>query len=192
MNGIIIKDYVRASIMNRNPLSPLCKELSLLVINLFLLIRILGGGVHTGSTRHVGHFWPIIPAPGVCEDGEFGGMKIGRVNKSTRRKPTPEPLCPPQIPNWPNLGANSGRQRLTTWAMARPILVSKLPNLSNLSSYLCHYRITSNILFVALVLYCEILWDMLFFRELYAAFSWVACFVSLLCMSISCMYVQFL
>jgi hypothetical protein len=40
----------------------------------------LWGGVHTGSTRHVGHFWSIVPAPGGCEDGEFDGMKIGRGN----------------------------------------------------------------------------------------------------------------
>jgi hypothetical protein len=46
------------------------------------LIRIVRGGVQTGSTRHVGHFWPIVPAPGDCEDGEFGGMKIGRGNRS--------------------------------------------------------------------------------------------------------------
>jgi hypothetical protein len=32
-------------------------------------------------------YWPILPAPGDCEDGEFGGMKIGRGNRSTRRKP---------------------------------------------------------------------------------------------------------
>jgi hypothetical protein len=57
-----------------------------------------GGGVQTGSTRHVGHFWPIVPTPGDCENGEFGGMKIGRGNRSTRRKPTPAPLCQPQIP----------------------------------------------------------------------------------------------
>jgi hypothetical protein len=31
-----------------------------------------------------------------CE--ESGGMKIGRGNRSTRRKPAPAPLCPPQIP----------------------------------------------------------------------------------------------
>jgi hypothetical protein len=43
-----------------------------------------GGGVQNGSTRHVGHFWPIVAAPGDCEDGEFGGMKIGRGNQSTR------------------------------------------------------------------------------------------------------------
>jgi hypothetical protein len=43
-------------------------------------------------------YWPIVPALGTCEDGEFGGMKIGRGNRSTRRKPAPTPLCPPQIP----------------------------------------------------------------------------------------------
>jgi hypothetical protein len=40
---------------------------------------------------------PIVPAPGDCEDGEFDGMN-GRGNRSTRRKPAPAPLCPPQIP----------------------------------------------------------------------------------------------
>jgi hypothetical protein len=34
--------------------------------------------------------WPIVPASGDYDDGEFGGMKIGRRNRST--------LCPPQIP----------------------------------------------------------------------------------------------
>jgi hypothetical protein len=41
--------------------------------------------------------WPIVPTPGDYDDGEFGGMKIDRGNRSTRRKPTPAPLCPPQI-----------------------------------------------------------------------------------------------
>jgi hypothetical protein len=54
----------------------------------------------------LGHFWPIVPTPGDCEDGEFGGMKTGRDNRSTRRKPAPAPLCAPQIETWPNLGAN--------------------------------------------------------------------------------------
>jgi hypothetical protein len=31
--------------------------------------------------------------------GAIGGMKIGRGNLSTRRKPAPAPLCPPQIPH---------------------------------------------------------------------------------------------
>jgi hypothetical protein len=52
----------------------------------FLSIRIVEGGVQTGSTRHVIHFWPIVTAPGYCEDGEFSGMKTGRGNRSTWRK----------------------------------------------------------------------------------------------------------
>jgi hypothetical protein len=31
--------------------------------------------------------------------GAIGGIKIGRGNRSTRRKPTSAPLCPPQIPH---------------------------------------------------------------------------------------------
>jgi hypothetical protein len=49
--------------------------------------------------------------------GETGGMKIGRENRSTRRKPAPAPLCLPQIPHdqtrartW---AATVGSQRLT-------------------------------------------------------------------------------
>jgi hypothetical protein len=61
--------------------------------------------------------WPIVLAPGDYDDGEFGGMKIGRGNQSTRRKPAPAPLCPRQIPleqtqarTW---AAAVGSQRLT-------------------------------------------------------------------------------
>jgi hypothetical protein len=42
-------------------------------------------------------YWPIVPAPGDCEDGEFGGMKTGRGNRSMRRKPAPAPFCSPKI-----------------------------------------------------------------------------------------------
>jgi hypothetical protein len=31
------------------------------------------------------------------DSGAIGGMKIGRGNQSTRRKPAPAPLCLPQI-----------------------------------------------------------------------------------------------
>jgi hypothetical protein len=57
-----------------------------------------GGGVELGPLGTSANEWPIIPAPSDCDDGEFGGMKIGREIRSTRRKPAPEPLCPPQIP----------------------------------------------------------------------------------------------
>jgi hypothetical protein len=42
--------------------------------------------------------------------GAIGGMKIGRGNQSTRRKPAPAPLCPPQIPHDQTLGSNPGRR----------------------------------------------------------------------------------
>jgi hypothetical protein len=56
--------------------------------------------------------------------GAIGGMKIGRGNRSTRRKHAPTPLCPPQIPHDQTRArtraAAVGSQRLTAWAMARP------------------------------------------------------------------------
>jgi hypothetical protein len=33
--------------------------------------------------------WLIVASLGNYDDGEFGGMKIGRGNRSTRRKPAP-------------------------------------------------------------------------------------------------------
>jgi hypothetical protein len=75
----------------------------------FFLIRIVGGGVHTGSTWHVGHFWPIVPAPCDCKNGKFGGMKIGKGNRSTRRYAAPAPLSTTN-PTWPDPGTNTGRR----------------------------------------------------------------------------------
>jgi hypothetical protein len=48
------------------------------------------GPLRTSATE-----WPIVAAPGDYDDGEFGGMKIGRGNRSTQRKPPPSPICPP-------------------------------------------------------------------------------------------------
>jgi hypothetical protein len=75
-----------------------------------------GGWSPIGSTRHCGHQWPIMPAPDDYDDREIGGM-IGRGNRTTRRKPAPVPLCPPQTPHaartqtW---AAVVGSQRLTS------------------------------------------------------------------------------
>jgi hypothetical protein len=41
-------------------------------------------------------YQPQMIGEGDC--GAIGGMEIGKENWSTRRKPAPEPLCPPQIP----------------------------------------------------------------------------------------------
>jgi hypothetical protein len=58
------------------------------------------------------------------ECGAVGGMRIGRRNRNTRRKPAPVPLDPPQIPHdltWARTqSAVVGSRRLTAWAMAPP------------------------------------------------------------------------
>jgi hypothetical protein len=49
---------------------------------------------------------------------------IGRENRSTRVKPAPMPLCPPQTPHAAQTRTRAvvvGSQRLTTWAPVRPI-----------------------------------------------------------------------
>jgi hypothetical protein len=57
----------------------------------------VGGGVQLGQLGTAATNRPIVPAPGDCDDGEIGGM-IGRGNRSTRRKPAPLSLCPPETP----------------------------------------------------------------------------------------------
>jgi hypothetical protein len=50
------------------------------------------------------------------ERGAVGGMRIGRGNQSTRRKPAPVPLCPPQIPHdlaWPRTPDRRGGKPAT-------------------------------------------------------------------------------
>jgi hypothetical protein len=56
---------------------------------LFFLIGIVGGGIQLGPLGTAATDRPIVPAPGDYDDGEIGGMMIGRGNRSTRRKPAP-------------------------------------------------------------------------------------------------------
>jgi hypothetical protein len=65
--------------------------------NIKIKICIVGVESKLGPVGTSATYWPIVPAPGDCEDEEFGGMN-GRGNRRTRRKPGPTPLCPPQIP----------------------------------------------------------------------------------------------
>jgi hypothetical protein len=56
-----------------------------------------------------------VSALGDYDNGEIGGM-FGRVNRSTRRKPAPVPLCPPQTTHAVRTrtrAAAVGSQRLT-------------------------------------------------------------------------------
>jgi hypothetical protein len=55
----------------------------------------VGGAVQLGPLGTAATNRPLMPAPGDYDDGEMGGM-VGRGNQSTRRKPAPMPLCPPQ------------------------------------------------------------------------------------------------
>jgi hypothetical protein len=57
------------------------------------------GGLQLGPLGTASITRPTVPAPGDYDDGEIGRMMIGRGNRSTRRKPAPVPLCPPQIPH---------------------------------------------------------------------------------------------
>jgi hypothetical protein len=61
------------------------------------------------STRHCGHSWPIVHAPGDCEDGEVCGMNdFGRGNRSTRRKHAPSHFFHHKS-HLSDAGANPGR-----------------------------------------------------------------------------------
>jgi hypothetical protein len=62
----------------------------------------------------------LLYQPQVIDDGDcgaIGGIKIGRGNRSTRRKSAPMTLCPPQTPHdltWARTWAAAvGSQRLT-------------------------------------------------------------------------------
>jgi hypothetical protein len=82
----------------------------------FFKIGIVGGGVQLGPLGTAATNRSIMPAPGDYDDGEIGGMMIGMGNRSTRRKPTPVPLCPPQTPHAARMrtrAAAVGSRRLT-------------------------------------------------------------------------------
>jgi hypothetical protein len=87
-------------------LRPLPTEILLLVLqnqkiprHYFLLIGIVVGAVHLGPLSTAATNRPSVPALGDYDDGEIGGMMIGRGNRSTLRKPAPVPLDPPQTPH---------------------------------------------------------------------------------------------
>jgi hypothetical protein len=64
---------------------------------------------------------PLLTTPGDCYHGEIGGMNgFGWRNRSTRSKPVPTSLCPPQIPLADTRAAAVGSQRLTASALGRP------------------------------------------------------------------------
>jgi hypothetical protein len=82
-----------------------------------------GGGVHLGPLGTAATNRPIVPSPGDFDDGEIGGIMIGKGNRSTWKKPASVPLCSPQTPHAArnrSRAAAVGNQRLTALATARP------------------------------------------------------------------------
>jgi hypothetical protein len=66
---------------------------------IIFLIRIVEGGVQLVPLGTAATNRPIVPASGDYDVGEIDGMMIGKGNRSTRIKPAPVPLFPPQIPH---------------------------------------------------------------------------------------------
>jgi hypothetical protein len=67
--------------------------------HLFIIIL---SGVRLSSLGYLVNIGLLYQPKMIDDDddcGAIGGMKIGRENRSTRRKPSPVPLCPPQIPH---------------------------------------------------------------------------------------------
>jgi hypothetical protein len=66
---------------------------------MYLCMYVQGVGFYSPCTST--HSGLLCLTPMTDEDDFWRiGMKTGRGNRSTRRKPTPAPLCPPQNPTW--------------------------------------------------------------------------------------------
>jgi hypothetical protein len=87
---------------------------------IFFKIGVAGGGVQLGPLGTAATDRPLVPAPVNYDKREIGEMN-GRGNWSSRRKPAPVPLCPPQPPHAARTQtrvAVVGSQGLTAWATA--------------------------------------------------------------------------
>jgi hypothetical protein len=90
----------------------------------YFCFSFLGRG-ETDSICYVGHYLAYCTSPGwwMIMSGAVGGMS-GRENWSTQRKPSPVPLCSPQITHdltWARTyAATVGSRQLTSWAKAWP------------------------------------------------------------------------
>jgi hypothetical protein len=74
----------------------------------------------------------LLYKPQMIDEGDFGaigGMKIGRGNRCTRRKPASAPLCPPQIPHdqtWVRTpGRRGGKPAINRLSYGGPFTLSK-------------------------------------------------------------------
>jgi hypothetical protein len=93
---IKIKNLLTLPAIEPWPSSPLLYRLLFkYAIQKTFFFNFCGGTLGTAATTGL-LYKPRRIGEGDC--GEIGGMKIVRGNRTTRRKPAPAPLCPPQIP----------------------------------------------------------------------------------------------
>jgi hypothetical protein len=95
---------------------PVVQSLATFLIIIYFIILSGVGLTSPGTAATSG----LLYQPQMVDDGDcgaIGGIKIGRGNRSTRRKPAPASLCPPQIPHDQTRArtraAAVGSQRLT-------------------------------------------------------------------------------
>jgi hypothetical protein len=104
---------------------PAKPRLTLNVLHCFIFPKIFLSGARLSSLGTAATTVLLYQSQ-MIDGGDYeaiGGIKIGRGNRSTRRKPAPAPLCPPQIlhdqSSSRTRAAAVGSQRLTARAMAR-------------------------------------------------------------------------
>jgi hypothetical protein len=108
-----------------------------LVVSVQLKIGIVGGGDQLGPLGTAATNRPIVPAPGDYDNGEIGGM-VGKGNRSTRRKPTPVPLYPPQSPTCcpdANPGRRGGKPASNRLSYGTAFLYGWLPTMDFTANY---------------------------------------------------------
>jgi hypothetical protein len=109
-----------------------CQPYAPAALFLFFFIRIVGGGVQLGPLGMAATDWPIVPAPGDYDNGEFGGMKIGSRKSKYWEEIYPSSTLSTTNPTWPDPGSNPGRRggkpatnRLSYGAARLPLFISQ-------------------------------------------------------------------
>jgi hypothetical protein len=86
------------------------KSLKWFAFRLFFLIRIVGGGVQAGSTRHVGHWMAYCTSPGWLWWWRKWWNEVWQDKPKYLEKTCLSATLFTTNPTWPNPGSNSGRR----------------------------------------------------------------------------------